>query len=59
MKRFLAFALPILGTFLVLGLGIFLVRTQPEMIKARFGALREAATSVAEEVAHEVKEVLE
>jgi hypothetical protein len=59
MKRFLVFALPILGTFLVLGLGVFLVRTQPEAIRTRFGALRETATSVAEEVAHEVKEVLE
>ena len=59
MKRFLVFALPILGTFLVLGLGVFLVRTQPEAIRTRFGTLREAATSVTEGVAHEVREVLE
>ena len=59
MKRILTIALPILGTFLALGLGLLLIRTQTVAIKARFGAIRGAVADVVEEVAEEVEEVLE
>ena len=59
MKRILTIALPILGTFLALGLGLLLIRTQTVAIKARFGAIRGAVVDVVEEVTEEIGEVLE
>jgi hypothetical protein len=56
MKRILTFALPILATFVVFGIGLFLVRTQTVAIKARFGTVRGAVTELVDEVADEIKE---
>lgn len=59
MKRYLIFALPILATFIALGVGLLVVRTQSPAIKTRFGAVGKAVAGVVDEVAEEIGEVLE
>ena len=61
MKRYMAFVLPILATFVVLGVGVLLMRTQDGALKARIRTVRDTVAELVEEaveeVADEIKEV--
>jgi hypothetical protein len=57
MKRFVILALPILGTFLALGLGTFLLtRSHTITIRPRFALTRKAAAEAVEGVAATTEE---
>ena len=53
MKRFAMFALPMLATVIVLGLGLLIIRRDMPAIRPRFAAVRKTVEDVAEAVVRE------
>ncbi len=58
-KRILMFALPMMATFMVLGIGVLAMRVQGVAMKTRLGAVPQAVSGAVEQVAEEIAEVLE
>jgi hypothetical protein len=56
MKRVVLFALPMLAVLTIVGLGVFLMRTQPAFIRPRLAAAREKLTHAIDVVAEDFEE---